>query len=124
VSRTRDYRHNFSDVMAGYLFGAGFAWLNYAAYFHPLSSPLSFYPKSREVELVATRPGYKIGDQTLRLQMLAKRQAGVMAPVVTSILEGQQHGSSTQAAVENVLEAHSRRQRSMRELRSVKTESA
>jgi membrane-associated phospholipid phosphatase len=98
VSRTRDYRHNFSDVVTGYLFGAGFAALNYYAYFHPLSSPLCFYPKSREDELVATRPGYKTGDQTLRLQMIARQQGGCMFNAHTT-------GQTTQEAVTNVAAA-------------------
>jgi len=105
VSRTRDYRHNFSDVVTGYLFGVGFASINYFAYFHPLTSPLSFYPKSREAELVKSRPGYKVGDQTLRLEMLASSKGAW-----GKFFSGQHAGRTTEDAVAAVKAAQSKYQ--------------
>jgi len=45
VSRTRDYRHNFSDITAGSLLGVLVAYFVYFLYYPPLSSRRSHLPK-------------------------------------------------------------------------------
>jgi diacylglycerol diphosphate phosphatase/phosphatidate phosphatase len=48
MSRTRDYHHNFSDILAGTVIGIGFGTLSHGLYFHPVSSPSSALPKQRK----------------------------------------------------------------------------
>ena len=38
ISRVMDYRHHWSDVVAGSLLGLGVAWIVYQLYFPPLTS--------------------------------------------------------------------------------------
>jgi len=45
VSRTRDYKHNFSDITAGALLGVLVAYFVYFLYYPPLSSRRSHLPK-------------------------------------------------------------------------------
>lgn len=47
VSRTLDYRHNFDDILAGYVIGCTSACLVFLVYFHPLSGPRCGTPRSR-----------------------------------------------------------------------------
>jgi diacylglycerol diphosphate phosphatase/phosphatidate phosphatase len=48
MSRTRDYHHNFSDILAGAVIGIGFGTLSYGLYFNPVSSQSSALPKQRK----------------------------------------------------------------------------
>jgi diacylglycerol diphosphate phosphatase/phosphatidate phosphatase len=48
MSRTRDYHHNFSDILAGALIGLGFGSAAYAMYYFPVTSPHSAIPKRRK----------------------------------------------------------------------------
>jgi diacylglycerol diphosphate phosphatase/phosphatidate phosphatase len=45
VSRTIDYHHNFSDILAGSLIGAVISYICYFLYFPDLSDPASDQPK-------------------------------------------------------------------------------
>jgi len=48
MSRTRDYHHNFADIVAGSLIGAGFGAFSYFLYFRPLTSEACAIPKIRK----------------------------------------------------------------------------
>ncbi|KAL6066522.1 Diacylglycerol pyrophosphate phosphatase 1 [Balamuthia mandrillaris] len=50
ISRTRDYHHHFSDVLAGAVIGIIFGCVGYSLHFHPLSGKWSHLPKTREKE--------------------------------------------------------------------------
>jgi len=53
VSRTRDYHHDFSDILAGAVLGAGMAVFAYYLNYHSLSSDKSHLPKLRVDQRVA-----------------------------------------------------------------------
>jgi membrane-associated phospholipid phosphatase len=101
VTRTQDYRHNFSDVMAGNMLGTTMSCLAYFQFFHPLTSELAFWPKTREAELARKRKGYITGDQTLRLMAIAESGGGCLAP---HLAEFNAHEWSTADAVRRAYE--------------------
>ena len=49
ISRTMDYRHHATDVLAGSLLGIGIAYMSYRQYFPPLDEPTAHlcYPPLR-----------------------------------------------------------------------------
>jgi membrane-associated phospholipid phosphatase len=122
VSRTWDNRHNFSDILTGYLLGLGLGGTAYFQFFHPLSSPLSFWPKSREAELMKKIPGYRPGDQTLRMQVYASVAGGCLAPHLED-MRVQAANLCTEAAVKRALElaASENNARAMENLENVRT---
>jgi len=57
ISRTMDYRHHATDVLAGSLLGIGIAYMSYRQYFPPLNEPTAHlcYPPLRH--FLANRNG-------------------------------------------------------------------
>ncbi|RSH95495.1 hypothetical protein EHS25_000587 [Saitozyma podzolica] len=53
ISRTMDYRHHATDVIAGAVVGILGAWYSYRQYYPPLSAPQSYKPYSPRI----ARPG-------------------------------------------------------------------
>ncbi|WWC91455.1 uncharacterized protein L201_006401 [Kwoniella dendrophila CBS 6074] len=49
ISRTMDYRHHATDVIAGSLIGIAGAWYAYRQYYPPISSPQSYKPYSPRI---------------------------------------------------------------------------
>ncbi|KAK6904475.1 hypothetical protein I204_06921 [Kwoniella mangroviensis CBS 8886] len=49
ISRTMDYRHHATDVIAGSLIGIAGAWYSYRQYYPPISSPQSYKPYSPRI---------------------------------------------------------------------------
>lgn len=49
ISRTMDYRHHATDVIAGSIIGVIGAWWGYRQYFPPVASPLSHKPHSPRI---------------------------------------------------------------------------
>ena len=48
ITRTRDYHHHFSDVVAGAIIGYGCAWFVYFLHFPVLSDPACNYPLQKD----------------------------------------------------------------------------
>lgn len=66
ISRTEDYRHRGSDVIAGTLIGVVFAWLSYRIFFPPLTADDCDTPyvlsTLNAYETAESRDGYEISD--------------------------------------------------------------
>lgn len=62
ISRTRDYHHNFDDILAGSLIGILWTIPAYFSYFPPLTDPMCYLPKIRSRFPVCLEPAIQKWD--------------------------------------------------------------